>query len=123
MAIVEGLGPVTAPHQARHQARRFVESVARVRLDPSLMEFDAALIRSLTNDAGPKAHTQSKKMEVLLDNAPLDPGLIYGVRAAAVSLLAPMHLAIHVCSRVQVAAADILWNDDAAEVTWSRLLN
>ena len=68
-------------------------------------------------------------MQVLLGdaNAPQDPILIYGVRAATVSLLAPVlanDLAVHVRSRVQVAAAaDILWGDDAAEATWSRLLN
>ena len=67
-------------------------------------------------------------LDVLLGVAPppTDPIGIFGVRSAAVSVLAPVFandLAPFVSSKLPVAAAaTLLWGDDASEDTWSRIL-
>lgn len=132
-AISEGCAPVAALHQARHQARRFVDSVARMRLDPSLQEvangngllrLSAGLNDVLFLALG---RIPAGILDVLLGaTPPTDPAHIYGVQAAAVSLLTPVlanDLAAFVHSKVQLAAAaDILWGGETAEATWAKLL-
>ena len=132
--IAAEVGSSAPTHQARHHARPFVDSVARMR-------FDAGLLNVLSESPLPRLshglnetvasalrRTPKEILDILCGavQAPTDPGHIYGVRAAAIAILAPVFandLAPFVHAKVPVAAAaNLLWDDDDSEETWTRML-